>query len=141
VAGREGGEARLRGDELPAQAGQVGGQPGERDVALGSWVSASARGRRWARASSPARPTGSARRARTSARIRALQTLQPGRERRPLRGLAAELDVTPAQLALAWLLHRAGDIVPVPGTRSAEHVDENLAAADVQLDADTLALL
>ena len=45
----------------------------------------------------------------------------------------------PAQLALAWLLHRAADLVPIPGTRSPEHLDENLAAARVELDAATLA--
>jgi aryl-alcohol dehydrogenase-like predicted oxidoreductase len=56
----------------------------------------------------------------------------------PLRDLAAELDVTPAQLALAWLLHQADDIVPIPGTRTPGHLDENLAAADVRLDAATL---
>jgi aryl-alcohol dehydrogenase-like predicted oxidoreductase len=57
----------------------------------------------------------------------------------PLRGLAAELQITPAQLALAWLLHQGDDIVPIPGTRSPDHLDENLAAADVSLDAATLA--
>jgi aryl-alcohol dehydrogenase-like predicted oxidoreductase len=57
----------------------------------------------------------------------------------PLRDLAAERDLTPAQLALAWLLHRADDIVPIPGTRTPDHLDENLAAADVELDAGTLA--
>jgi aryl-alcohol dehydrogenase-like predicted oxidoreductase len=56
----------------------------------------------------------------------------------PLRGLAAELDLTPAQLALAWLLHQAPDVVPIPGTRTPSHLDENLAAADVTLDAATL---
>jgi aryl-alcohol dehydrogenase-like predicted oxidoreductase len=56
----------------------------------------------------------------------------------PLRGLAAELDLTPAQLALAWLLHQAPDIVPIPGTRTPSHLDENLAAADVTLDTATL---
>jgi aryl-alcohol dehydrogenase-like predicted oxidoreductase len=57
----------------------------------------------------------------------------------PLRGLAAELDITPAQLALAWLLHQRPDIVPIPGTRTPAHLDENLRAADVTLDASTLA--
>jgi aryl-alcohol dehydrogenase-like predicted oxidoreductase len=57
----------------------------------------------------------------------------------PLRGLADELGITPAQLALAWLLHRGPDIVPIPSTRTPEHVDENLAAADIALDAETLA--
>ena len=57
----------------------------------------------------------------------------------PLRDLAGELGIAPAQLALAWLLHRAGDLVPIPGTRSPAHLDENLAAARVVLDAATLA--
>jgi aryl-alcohol dehydrogenase-like predicted oxidoreductase len=57
----------------------------------------------------------------------------------PLKDLAAELDVTPAQLALAWLLAQAPDLVPIPGTRTPSHLDENLAAADVRLDTDTLA--
>jgi aryl-alcohol dehydrogenase-like predicted oxidoreductase len=57
----------------------------------------------------------------------------------PLRGLASELGITPAQLALAWLLHQGEDIVPIPGTRTPEHLDENLAAAEVVLDDATLA--
>ena len=56
----------------------------------------------------------------------------------PLRGLARDLQLTPAQLALAWLLHQAPDIVPIPSTRTPSHLDENLAAADVTLDAGTL---
>jgi aryl-alcohol dehydrogenase-like predicted oxidoreductase len=56
----------------------------------------------------------------------------------PLRELAAELGVTPAQLALAWLLHQGDDVVPIPGTRSREHLDSNLAAAGIELDAATL---
>jgi aryl-alcohol dehydrogenase-like predicted oxidoreductase len=57
----------------------------------------------------------------------------------PLRDLAHELDVTPAQLALAWLLHQAPDIVPIPGTRTPSHLDENVKAADVHLDPAALA--
>ena len=57
----------------------------------------------------------------------------------PLRELAAELGLTPAQLALAWLLHQGRDIVPIPGTRTPTHLDENLLAADVRLDRATLA--
>ncbi|MCB2100348.1 MAG: aldo/keto reductase [Rhodobacterales bacterium] len=57
----------------------------------------------------------------------------------PLRDLAAGLSITPAQLALAWLLHQGGDIYPIPGTRKAARVDENLAAAAVTLPADVLA--
>jgi aryl-alcohol dehydrogenase-like predicted oxidoreductase len=41
---------------------------------------------------------------------------------------------TPAQLALAWVLAKGDDIVPIPGTKRAERVDENLAAMDVVLD-------
>ena len=47
--------------------------------------------------------------------------------------------MTPAQLALAWLLHQADDIVPIPGTRTPSHLDENLAAAGIRLDGPTLA--
>jgi aryl-alcohol dehydrogenase-like predicted oxidoreductase len=57
----------------------------------------------------------------------------------PLRDLAGELALTPAQLALAWLLAQGEDVVPIPGTRNCDHLDENLAAADVTLDAVTLA--
>jgi aryl-alcohol dehydrogenase-like predicted oxidoreductase len=57
----------------------------------------------------------------------------------PLRALAAELDMTPAQLALAWLLHQGDDIVPIPGTRNLSHLESNLAAALVKLDNETFA--
>ena len=45
--------------------------------------------------------------------------------------LAGEKGVTPAQLALAWVLQQGDDVVPIPGTTSAEHLDENAAALDV----------
>lgn len=48
---------------------------------------------------------------------------------------------SPAQLALAWLLHRGEDIVPIPGTRRADHLDANAAAAEIALGADELATL
>jgi aryl-alcohol dehydrogenase-like predicted oxidoreductase len=57
------------------------------------------------------------------------------------RALAKEAGCTPAQLALAWLLHKREDIVPVPGTTSVEHLRENLGAADVKLDAGLIARL
>jgi aryl-alcohol dehydrogenase-like predicted oxidoreductase len=57
----------------------------------------------------------------------------------PLRRIAEEAGVTPAQLALAWLLARDGRAVPIPGSRTPAHIDENLAAAGVALDAETLA--
>jgi aryl-alcohol dehydrogenase-like predicted oxidoreductase len=47
--------------------------------------------------------------------------------------LANERGCTPAQLALAWLLHRGPDIVPIPGTRRSTRLDENAAAASIQL--------
>jgi aryl-alcohol dehydrogenase-like predicted oxidoreductase len=47
--------------------------------------------------------------------------------------LAAEKDITAGQLALAWVLHRGEHIVPIPGTKRVSYLDENLAAADVQL--------
>ena len=55
------------------------------------------------------------------------------------RALAEEAGCTPAQLALAWLLHQGDDVIPIPGTTSLEHLREDLAAADVKLDADLLA--
>lgn len=57
----------------------------------------------------------------------------------PLRALAEEVDVTPAQLAIAWLLHQGDDIVPIPGTRDPAHLYSNVAAANVALDRETLA--
>jgi len=57
----------------------------------------------------------------------------------PLRGIAADLGLTPGQLALAWLLHQDGYVVPIPGSRTPAHIAENLAAADVALHPDTLA--
>ena len=53
--------------------------------------------------------------------------------------IAAEKGVTPAQLALAWLLSRGSDIVPIPGSRKIKHLEENAAAADIELTADDLA--
>jgi len=59
----------------------------------------------------------------------------------PYCALAAEAGCTPAQLALAWLLHKAPHIVPIPGTTSVEHLDENFAAADVRPEPALLARL
>ncbi|MGQ0698308.1 MAG: aldo/keto reductase [Panacagrimonas sp.] len=52
--------------------------------------------------------------------------------------LATTKGCTPAQLALAWLLHQAPDLVPIPGTRSVKRLDENAGAARVQLTAKDL---
>lgn len=56
----------------------------------------------------------------------------------PFRELAADLDLTPAQLALAWLLHQGPDIVPIPGTRKVARLEENAQAALATLDPSTL---
>ena len=55
--------------------------------------------------------------------------------------VAAELGVTPLQVALAWLLHRAPNILLIPGTSSRGHLRENLAAAELKLPAEALARL
>jgi aryl-alcohol dehydrogenase-like predicted oxidoreductase len=52
-----------------------------------------------------------------------------------VRELAGEHDVTPGQLAIAWVLARGERIVPIPGTKRVSYLEENLAAADVQLSA------
>jgi aryl-alcohol dehydrogenase-like predicted oxidoreductase len=51
-------------------------------------------------------------------------------------GVASEVGCTPGQLALAWLLNRAAHIVPIPGTRTVAHLDENMDASAVRLDSD-----
>lgn len=56
-----------------------------------------------------------------------------------VRALAETRDATPAQVALAWLLAQHPFIVPIPGTRRRERVDENAAAAAVALSADDIA--
>lgn len=50
------------------------------------------------------------------------------------RELAREAGCTPAQLALAWLLHQGDHVIPIPGTTKVDHLCENLGAADVRLD-------
>jgi aryl-alcohol dehydrogenase-like predicted oxidoreductase len=51
-----------------------------------------------------------------------------------IRRAAAELDRTPAQVALAWTLSVAPNVLLIPGTSSVPHLDENLAVADIELD-------
>ena len=52
--------------------------------------------------------------------------------------IAAEKGVTPAQLAIAWLLAQGDDIVPIPGTKRRTYLEQNAAAVDVRLTADDL---
>jgi aryl-alcohol dehydrogenase-like predicted oxidoreductase len=54
---------------------------------------------------------------------------------------ADRLGVTPAQVALAWLLQRGPNVLLIPGTSSLEHLEQNLAAADVELDEEALTAL
>ena len=55
--------------------------------------------------------------------------------------VASRLGVDPGQVALAWVLTRGGDVVPIPGTRNVHHVLGNVGALDVRLSADDLAEL
>jgi aryl-alcohol dehydrogenase-like predicted oxidoreductase len=59
----------------------------------------------------------------------------------PLTQVAANVGATPAQVALAWLLGRSEVILPIPGTASVAHLEENIGAASVQLDDATFARL
>jgi len=59
----------------------------------------------------------------------------------PLDQLAAEHGATPAQLALAWLLRRSPVMLPIPGTSSVAHLEENLAAAAIELTDEQFAAL
>ena len=56
-----------------------------------------------------------------------------------VREIAREKNCTPAQLALAWLLAQGPSIVPIPGTTNAQRLEENIAAADIVLNAADLA--
>jgi aryl-alcohol dehydrogenase-like predicted oxidoreductase len=59
----------------------------------------------------------------------------------PLGRVAKQLDATPAQVALAWLLHRSPVITPIPGTSSIAHLEENVAAGSLTLSDAQLAEL
>src|SRR5689334_661324 len=56
----------------------------------------------------------------------------------PVDEIALAHDATPGQVALAWLLHRSEVMLPIPGTGSVEHLEENVAAAELELSADEL---
>ncbi|MBA3474853.1 MAG: aldo/keto reductase [Rubrobacter sp.] len=59
----------------------------------------------------------------------------------PLDEIAARHDATPGQIALAWLLWRSPVMLPIPGTSSVAHLEENVAAASLELDEEELATL
>ena len=56
-----------------------------------------------------------------------------------VKSVAARHGATPAQVALAWLLHQGEDIVPIPGTKRRVYLESNAAAAELALDAGDLA--
>jgi aryl-alcohol dehydrogenase-like predicted oxidoreductase len=58
-----------------------------------------------------------------------------------VRKVAEKKKATPAQIALAWLLHKGDDIVPIPGTKRRGYLEENLRAADLSLTAEEIKVL
>jgi aryl-alcohol dehydrogenase-like predicted oxidoreductase len=60
---------------------------------------------------------------------------------KPIEQIAGAHQCTPAQVALAWLLAQGRDIVPIPGTKQRSYLDQNAAAADIQLAADEIRVL
>jgi aryl-alcohol dehydrogenase-like predicted oxidoreductase len=62
-------------------------------------------------------------------------------EQLAVREVADRLGATPAQVGLAWLLQHSPNVLLIPGTSSVAHLEENMAAGDVQLDAQALARL
>jgi pyridoxine 4-dehydrogenase len=67
-----------------------------------------------------------------------LETGDLARPGGPLDALARSRDATPGQLALAWLLARSPVMLPIPGTASVAHLEENVAAGDLELAAGEL---
>jgi pyridoxine 4-dehydrogenase len=59
----------------------------------------------------------------------------------PIADVAARHDATPMQIAIAWLLHRSPSMLPIPGTSSVEHLEENVAAASIELSDEDVAAL
>ena len=55
-----------------------------------------------------------------------------------IKKIASKLEITPAQLSLAWLVAQGSNIIPIPGTRKKSRIDENLAALDIKLSGETL---
>jgi aryl-alcohol dehydrogenase-like predicted oxidoreductase len=52
--------------------------------------------------------------------------------------IAREVGCTPAQLALAWLLHKDSKLIPIPGTQNIRHLEDDIAASEVVLSADQM---
>jgi pyridoxine 4-dehydrogenase len=62
----------------------------------------------------------------------------PRRDLAALDAVAGETGATVSQVALAWLLQRSPVVAPIPGTSRLEHLDENVAAAGIELSADQI---
>lgn len=62
-------------------------------------------------------------------------------EERDERELATRKGVMPGQVALAWLLHKGPDIVPIPGTKRRRYLEKNVGAAGVSLGAEEMSEL
>lgn len=58
-----------------------------------------------------------------------------------VRALAQSIGATPGQVAIAWLLHKGPDIVPIPGTKRVAYLEENIAAASITLSAEQVQVL
>ena len=56
----------------------------------------------------------------------------------PLDEVCSHIDASPVQVALAWLLHKSKVMLPIPGTSSVEHLEENVAAAEISLSKDQM---
>jgi aryl-alcohol dehydrogenase-like predicted oxidoreductase len=59
----------------------------------------------------------------------------------PIEGVARARGCTLSQVALAWVLSRGDDVVPIPGTKRRKYLEENVGAVEIQLDADDIARL
>jgi aryl-alcohol dehydrogenase-like predicted oxidoreductase len=57
---------------------------------------------------------------------------------RSVEQMAKDADITPSQLALAWVLGRGDDIVPIPGSKRCKYIEENAAAVDISLSPDVV---
>nr|WP_323125720.1 aldo/keto reductase [Microlunatus elymi] len=108
-----------------------------------SWASAWCRGRRSGKDSSPERsaPARSSR-ARISAAASRGFTAEALEANQPVVDLVVDIAgrrrVTPAQVALGWLLAKSPNVVPIPGSRNLDRVQENAAAAQVRLTPDEI---
>jgi len=58
-----------------------------------------------------------------------------------VREIAAQKEATPAQVALAWLLHKGNDLIPIPGTKRRNYLEENIASANLSLTAEEMTML